>query len=233
MLRPLAALVVTTLLAGTAGAADLSVRTPPAMSYGPSPVFVWTGFYLGANAGYVWGDVDVGGVTVDGDPAAYGGSNFKPDGFLFGGQIGYNYQFQNNVVLGIEADFQGDDVNDTNNLNDRAKLSSFGTVRGRLGYAFDHFLPYATAGVAVGKVKGTLVYDDGATQLTDSQTHWGWVVGGGLECAWTSNWTTKLEYLYYDLGDETYQWTHPDFGPISADIGPSGSLLRLGVNYKF
>lgn len=211
-----AAVAVASLLgAAPAFAADMAqpypTKAPPPVAV--VPVFSWTGFYLGGNAGYGWGSGQSGISSLD------------PEGFIGGGQVGFNYQFGNNVVLGAEADFQGSDLNDSgyNGIYDtRSKMDYFGTVRGRIGYAFDNLLPYVTGGLAWGHNEVRNL-DLG---LTSDNTHVGWTVGGGLEYALTNNWTVKAEYLYMDLGDEFYN-------SIGEDAGLKASTARIGVNYKF
>ena len=94
--------VVSLLAAMPAAAADVARPQPaaPAPLVVPQPVFSWTGFYIGANAGYGWGT---------GQDAA-GLAGIDPKGWSAGGQAGFNYQFENNVVAGIEADLQGTDI---------------------------------------------------------------------------------------------------------------------------
>lgn len=200
------------LAAAPAFAADLAksypVKAPVVVA---EPVFSWTGFYLGGNAGGAWGSVDSDAGVLD----------MSPSGFIGGGQVGYNFQFDNNVVLGIEADFQGSDVSDTS-FGVQSKMDYFGTVRGRIGYAFDHILPYVTGGFAWGHNKVT----DQLTGLETSNTLTGWTVGGGVEYALTNNWTVKGEYLYMDLGDDYYD-------SIGANAGLTASVVRAGINYKF
>lgn len=210
-------IVAATLLAGLpAFAADLPQAYP---TKAPEPIiavpaFSWTGFYIGANAGYMWGSGQDGINGLD------------PEGWLGGGQLGFNYQFGNNVVLGAEADFQGSDISDSGDIFDiygtRSKMDYFGTVRGRVGYAFDNVLPYVTGGFAWGHNKVT----DTDFDLSSENTHYGWTVGGGVEYALTNNWTVKAEYLYMDLGQEYYD-------SIGEDVGLTSSTARLGVNYKF
>jgi outer membrane immunogenic protein len=94
--------------AGIAAAADLPVKAPP-----PIPLYDWTGFYIGANAGYSWGRASTSNtfsITPSGlpsvpGPIASGNSSFNMDGAIAGGQLGYNWQI-NRAVLGVEADFQ-------------------------------------------------------------------------------------------------------------------------------
>lgn len=179
------------------------------------PAFSWTGFYLGANGGYGWGS---GGDGI---------SELDPSGWLGGGQIGFNYQFGNNVVLGIEADMQASDFSDSyNGLAPSglvsSKLDYFGTARARVGYAFDNVLPYVTGGFAWGHNEVTNLADG----LSSDNTHMGWTVGGGVEYALTNNWTVKAEYLYMDLGKEYYD-------SIGTDADVTSNVARFGVNYKF
>ncbi|WP_029352455.1 outer membrane protein [Bosea sp. 117] len=200
------------LAAAPAFAADMSqpypTKAPAAII---APAFNWTGFYLGVNAGYGWGSGS--GLTDD--------LGIDPDGWLAGGQIGVNYQFGNNVVLGAEADIQGSDFKDNDDFYGvRSKMDYFGTVRARLGYAFDNVLPYVTGGLAWGH--NEIKYDG----FTSDKTHVGWTVGGGVEWGFAPNWTAKAEYLYMDFGDEYYD-------SIGADAGLTANVLRAGLNYKF
>lgn len=199
------------LVSGPAFAADLGrpVQAPvKAADVAAAPVFSWTGFYIGGNAGYSWGS---------GQGALSGVSQ---DGWLAGGQMGYNFQLQNNVLVGVEADIQGGDMSGSAGPFTDSKLDYLGTVRARLGYAFDRVLPYVTGGVAYGR---NTITDYG---FESSKTHVGWTAGAGLEYALTNNWTARAEYLYTDLGSKTYD-------AIGTEAGLTSSTARLGVNYKF
>ncbi|MCS0493808.1 outer membrane protein [Ancylobacter mangrovi] len=200
------------LVAAPAFAADLPQAYPTkAPVVVAEPAFTWTGFYLGANAGYAWGSGEGGASTL----------GLDPDGFLGGGQIGVNYQFGNNVVLGAEADFQGSDIKD-DAYGYESKMDYFGTVRARLGYAFDNVLPYVTGGLAWGhnEVKNSNL------GLSSDNTAVGWTVGGGVEYGLTNNWTVKAEYLYMDLGEDYYD-------SIGVKSGLTANVVRAGINYKF
>lgn len=173
------------------------------------PVFSWTGFYIGANAGYGWASgqdaLNVSGVDAK--------------GWFAGGQVGYNYQFGNNIVAGIEADLMGGDIGaSAGGLS--STLDTFGTVRGRLGYAFGRVLPYVTGGFAWGN--NSIDY----LGLSQSNTHTGWTAGAGIEYALTDHWTAKTEYLYTDLGSKLYD-------NIGADVGVTTQTAKIGINYKF
>jgi outer membrane immunogenic protein len=204
--------------AGAATAADLPARKGPVMApIAYAPVFTWTGFYVGANAGYAWGNVNAGtfGTTRT---VSIG----DLDGFVGGGQIGYNYQM-GQFVLGVEADIQGADLNTgSNGFGDRVRTDYFGTVRARVGVAFDRFMPYVTGGWAYGNVKTTI----GGLGSTDKSHTGGYAVGGGLEYAFTNNWTAKVEYLYVDLGEK-------NVFNSGVKVGTDFSVVRAGLNYKF
>lgn len=208
--------------AGAASAADLPSRKGPVVAPIYAPIFTWTGFYVGVNAGYGFGNYDVKGAATNtlGDP----------DGFIGGGQVGYNYQI-GQIVLGLETDLQYSDmkssrVNVIGGTN-KGELEYFGTVRGRVGYAFDRFLPYVTGGFAYGQNKVTI--SGLGISASDDNTHYGYTVGAGLEYAFTNNLTAKIEYLYTDLGEKRY---FTNLG-VNQKIGNDFSVVRAGLNYKF
>ncbi|WP_428032192.1 outer membrane protein [Ancylobacter sp.] len=227
------------LLAGTgAFAADMSYPTKAPVAV--VPVFSWTGFYIGANAGWAWSETEVQDNSYNAvlDEGLH--AKNKQNGFTVGGQIGFNYQFDNNVVLGVEADLAYLDIDKTKTGIDdsddifSAKVDWYGTVRGRLGYAIDRFLPYVTGGVAFGKVKvGYGDTDDGLldrnSSVSGSSTNVGWVVGGGVEYALTDAWLLRVEYLHIDLGDET----HTNIQNERARFDNTLDVVRAGVSYKF
>jgi outer membrane immunogenic protein len=183
-------------LTASAAAADLPARTvdfPVAV-----PVFTWTGFYVGVNAGYGWNandDIVIGGVRYDLDDEG---------GFVGGAQAGYNYQI-GSFVVGLEgdiqyADFGGDDDFDGILGDDFDRSDWFGTVRARAGVAFDRALIYATGGFA---------FADDAT---------GWTVGGGLEYAFTNNLSAKIEGLYVNLEQDNDFFDETEFGVVRAGL---------------
>jgi outer membrane immunogenic protein len=233
------------LLGLTAGAmaADLPSRRMAPAPFVAVPVFTWTGFYAGVNAGYGFGVnnrnnntftvVNPGTVTPNFFPAGTvittGNGNNNLDGFVGGGQIGYNYQI-GNFVIGIEADAQYADLGNRRNTGTtvavlpagavapaffgatNTSLSSvdfFGTVRGRLGFAMDRFMVYGTGGFAYGDGGGNrncvvaatgFVVTAGACGNNNNDFRTGYAAGGGVEYAFTPNLTGKIEGLYVDLG---------------------------------
>jgi outer membrane immunogenic protein len=246
----------------TAHAADLGrvvTKAPPVPVY-----YNWTGFYAGVNLGGAWGH-DTHDFFDDATDVDVFGFSDHMDGVIGGGQIGYNWQFApwfgwgNGTVLGIEADFQGSSqrrtadiaFRDTDLLNPNVtgtvedKLNWFGTVRGRVGIAFDRFLPYFTGGWAFGerKLNGTLTATDDAGVISDqvafSNSHTmtnGWTVGGGFEWAFWGNWTAKFEYLYIDFGNRNNNDNvfFVDGNQFNNNQGHFiDNVARAGVNYRF
>lgn len=237
-----------------ASAADMSypVKAPVVAAV---PVFTWTGFYIGANVGYGGGDFDypyalsVFGAGIGGD------ASLNSSGFFGGGQIGYNYQFDGGVVIGVEADFQwsgidgnldanatlfdGADALGAAAIDAGSEIDWFGTIRARLGYGWDRALLYVTGGAAYGKVSTSIDaaitdFDTviGVSGSTDD-TQWGWTVGGGLEYALTDNWSFKTEYLYVDLGSQEAFAYNDGVVAASMDVDTKFHTIKAGLNYRF
>lgn len=228
-----------------AAAADMPVKAPirPA-----APVVIpynWTGLYIGGHLGCAWADQTIKRITVEDDEppeSAFVNIGTNSNGCFGGGQIGFNYQFANNVVLGIEADASWGKLKssgaapegDEELIPFNQELKSFGTVRGRLGYAFGQWLPYVTGGWAWGRNKLTVYAFDDDLITSDTRTHSGWTVGAGLEYLINRNWSVKVEYLYLDLGTETYNnVAFFDAAFPGADLDLKLHTVKLGLNYKF
>jgi outer membrane immunogenic protein len=195
-----------------------------------APVSIWNGSYIGAHAGYGWSDVDAADTIV----AVDRGASLSPSGWLGGIQTGYNWQLSPNIVFGFESDNSFMSMKDSGQtspdvVNARAKIEDFGTVRIRYGYLFDNTaLLYATGGLAYARVK----YAESGPGIDAFSTKYynlGWTVGAGVEYAFAPRWSTKLEYLYADLGKTT-----DDFGAVGVmrtDV--KVQTVKVGVNYKF
>jgi outer membrane immunogenic protein len=186
------------------------------------------------------------GLPEPGDDFALAFQSATARGCFGGGQIGFNYQFPSNVVVGVEADYSVggikasfsafEDVDATYLFE--TKLKSLATVRARLGMAFGQWLPYITGGWAWGRNTLSLnaADDDGAFSSSVSKVHSGAAFGAGLEFAIDRNWSVKAEYLHLRLRTKRYEilldaGTDPvigaDFGPLKVDT------FRLGLNYRF
>ena len=206
------------LAAMPASAADLPRGTPyRAPVYAPQ--YNWTGFYLGINGGGGFGDSDWNGFAVSNNPS----------GGMIGGTAGYNWQGAGSPwVFGLEGDIDWTNIKDSTAcgaLNCQTKNNWFGTVRGRVGYAFDRFLPYFTGGLAVGDVEANRTGFAGS-----KDTNAGWTVGVGIEGVIAGNWTAKLEYLYADLGDTTCSAVACG---AATNVDLTVNVVRAGLNYRF
>lgn len=224
--------------------ADLAAREYPKAPAIVSPVYDWSGFYVGANVGGTWDSGTTTSTALNGTFVSSGAANNS--GVIGGGQIGYNYMLSPNFVAGIEADVDGTSLSgsvlSTDGSNRHTtRLDEFGTVRGRAGIAQDNWLFYGTGGYAWSEGSATRTQLAAVTSMppipaaagtveTSSNTRNGWVAGAGVEWGITQNWTARIEYLYLDLGSVTSVF------PISNRQETSSltmSVARFGVNYKF
>jgi outer membrane immunogenic protein len=210
-------------VSGAAVAADMRmpVKAPPPIV---SPATNWSGFYIGAMGGYASesssDDVIVG---VAADPRMKGGFG--------GGTIGYNWQ-TGQFVFGLEADaaFAGIDASATAfGITAESEIRSLGTVRGRIGMAFDTVLLYATGGYAWADNKFTVTIPP--VSVSESNFHHGWTVGAGVEWMFAPRWSVKFEYLYRDFSSETYFAGLLPPGVSSGNIGFHSG--QVGVNFHF
>ena len=192
----------------SAQAADMNYggRAPYTVNQ-PLNAYSWAGPYLGANLGYAWGSVH--------------NNLTKPSGVAGGVQAGYNWQTGQTgpFVFGVEGDIQATGADDT---FAPWKFSNpwFGTVRGRVGYAFNNIMFFGTGGLAFGELRGETF------GLSESHTKAGWTVGAGAEFGLSQNWSAKVEYLYVDLANQHFTIT-------GTSNGYRFGLLRAGLNYRF
>ena len=235
-------LVSTVMVLGAMGAAS-AADLPTA---GKAPVFVpplavnWTGLYVGGQGGYQGGGSSRVSYYSTGQFAS-GEPTIGQNGFLGGGHIGYNYEF-NSLVLGLEADVDGSSYNGTS-LNSAGTISATvrtpveGSVRARVGVAWDRALFYGTGGVAFADRNTT------ATNLTTnavdsfSKGLVGWTAGGGVDYAIDNNWSIRAEYRYTHLGQTTDSLTNTTallrLSPRVTISNSTDSAVRVGFNYKF
>jgi outer membrane immunogenic protein len=208
-------------------AADVAApvyKAPPPMA---TPVFNWTGFYIGINGGYGWGREQF-------DPPLNffqtlpGFSDVRSRGWLFGAHAGYNWQYDS-WVAGFEADIDGAKIRAAETQMFRSiagiqtvtqslstKFDALGTARARLGFlATPDLLLYGTGGLAWGHTKQDalsrvvvpIVNFVESAALSGAQSHFGWSAGAGAERKMTSlgwsNLILRIEYLHYGFGDQT------------------------------
>jgi outer membrane immunogenic protein len=233
-----------------ANAADL----PRAKQSSPASlplIFTWTGFHIGYNHGY-------GGAAFSNTIALAGGairSFDQANGWLAGAQIGYDHQFVNGLVLGLETDLQWSDIKSSHQeattasnpfaatyANTSQSLGWYGTTRARLGYSFGRLLPYVTGGIGYGETSANslqLLPGGGLVAGNARSTNVGWATGAGLDIALTEQLSARAEYLYLRLPGVS--------GPaVGSTLLPQQSLLgsfstgatdayaiRTGMNYRF
>jgi outer membrane immunogenic protein len=225
-------------VSATAFAADLPSRKEAPVYVAPAPVFSWTGFYVGAEFGGQWGNNStslVNNFTAD-TLLTTGGVNTS--GVVGGGLIGYNYQI-NQFVLGVEGDLTGSSNQGRFSVTDIRGFTGsqntqygFGAgVRGRLGWAFDHTLVYATGGWAYETIDQTYsnTFFNNLAQQKISTDRSGYTVGGGVEYAFNYNWSARLEYRWTDYGKYVSNYTNL----LSIQQHPTDNTVMAALIYHF
>jgi outer membrane immunogenic protein len=228
--RSFVALVVLSVIGlSPAAAADLPLPSPNFDAN--APYTHWGGAYLGLNGGFGVG-------SSQWTEGLISTSIFNTDGFLVGGTIGFNYPVSA-VLFGVEGDLDWSSLN--GNVGScgvngpgaaaacETKNNVLGTVRGRMGYAFDRTLIYLTGGAAFGDVQTGL----NPPATFDSTTKVGWAAGGGLEFAVTDAWSAKAEYLFVDLGLASCTSAANCGSAAGASVALTENLIRGGFNYRF
>jgi len=219
--------------ASVSHAADLGVPRTSIAAAVVAPAFNWTGFYLGADMGYMFGQVR--GIDVA-FPAAPATPNFST--LKVGLHAGYRHQFSNNFVLGLEADIawanahvgKGVTLGFPTELRAAARFD--GSVRATAGFAFDRTLVYATGGLAFIDVGGCAAPAPGAAcaPLTNySGVRAGWTAGAGVAFAVAPNWSVRAEYLYANYGTKNYLL--PNGSTLRESVATH--TIRVGASYMF
>jgi outer membrane immunogenic protein len=226
-MRKVAILIVALTFSGSAFAADMAVKAPPPPVV--APVYNWTGFYVGIEGGGGWGRTGQFDETDTG--LSRGAWNIS--GGLVGGTAGYNWE-TGNVVFGLESDMSWtniigqvsyDGLNACKTGPCFTDLRWLNTDRARIGYAANNVLWYATGGLAIGDVHAGI---HGCPACVGDTTRYGWTAGGGVEWAFASKLSVKLEYLYVDLGNKVnYSTGFPN------TVDATTNIVRAGLNYKF
>lgn len=215
-------------------AADMPVKAPAYQD--ASPVFNWTGFYIGGNGGYGWGG------SRERDPATgLPVAVIHAHGPVAGGQFGFNYQM-GHVVVGIQGDLDWINVNGTDPGCAGGTLTCHGhnvwydTLVGRLGYAVDRVLFYTKGGVAWLHEEFQQTANVGAfcvVPCKGNATYTGWTIGGGVEYAIAPNWTASLDYGRGQFPKMLITSSNSVGDVATVNIVHHANVVRFALNYKF
>jgi outer membrane immunogenic protein len=225
------------MMSGAAQAADMPLKAQRAAP----EYFSWTGFYLGAHVGGAWG-------TIESEiPLGQGGavlpfSSHTVNGFVAGGQVGYNYQVNPWLVLGVEGQFSWTDAKGSTPclviIKCTTEFNWIATLAGRVGYTFDRTMVYVKAGGAWADADHTAdVLGAGVITATSSKTWSGFMVGTGIEYAFMSGWSAKVEYNFMDFDSDRLNFGIDIRGrrvtDVDADLTNKVHLVKFGLNYRF
>ncbi|MGB7699073.1 MAG: outer membrane protein [Methylovirgula sp.] len=231
------------LLSSAALAADLpNTKGPPA--FAPPPVFTWTGLYIGGQVGYEWGTTGGSEFYLRAAPAIFGPTNsYSPGGVLGGAHLGYNYQISQ-FVLGVEGDVDGAEYSGRATspdilvpgvaVTESTRIGIQGSVRGRVGWAWDRVLFYGTGGVAFASIQSGFSDSLGPATASSTVDRVGWTAGGGIEYAIDNNWSLRAEYRYSDFGRVTYALDAASGAPgVNFTKRVTTNQVTAGFSYKF
>jgi outer membrane immunogenic protein len=227
----LASVALTALVAALpAGAADLGSRPyykAPAPAY-MAPVYYWTGFYVGGHIG--------GAFSSDNNFAGLATGNNGNGRFLGGAQVGADWQFAPNWVVGAQGQYSwlGGNVGAVfpGGFAYNNSQRGLGSVTGRVGYTWGPGLLYVKGGYAFSDNNERVTFGGVAIPFVINGDHRdGYTVGAGLEYMFAPNWSALVEYQYYNFGSSRF--TAPGalipFGSFTTD----DHVVKAGVNYRF
>jgi len=242
--------VALSLLTASAFAAD--VEMPPLKAPPLPPPFTWTGCYGGGQAGGGWGQKDLNdtvgivsgltGTTYSGTGTDFSSAKLSISGYVLGGQIGCDYQFASSWVVGIEGAAAGGNIVSSTSVATpdiagdsatfKARTDLLTSVTGRLGYAWDRWMVYAKGGAAWAGDRYS-AFDVLATyDFEGLETRFGWTAGAGIEWAFCSDWSLKLEYDYYGFGTHSVSFIDNVSGTVGPlDIKQNIQVVKVGLNF--
>jgi outer membrane immunogenic protein len=209
-------------LASPAFAADLSsVKEPPVFVEAP---FAWSGFYAGVGGGYIWSRTTTGYSAMS---AVYGSAP-APSGGFADLRAGILAPLANHVVAGVEAEILPGGASTTVGIPGVSRLTTTANVAGalqtRLGYDLGKWLPYVSFGLAFAQNHANGVNPYHPLGFTADALHLGGAFGGGVEYAFSGQWTARVSYAYLVLGDADY---------VGNPRAANAQFIGVGVNYYF
>jgi outer membrane immunogenic protein len=237
-------------------AADMGKKAPIYKAPPKVAAFTWSGCYLGLQGGYGWGSSDNDAGSLSNPIADETRADFssKPQGGIAGAQLGCNYQFSGNWVVGVEGEGWRSWMKDTTtHIGNEDLLPDPHTLRAqnmwdaalslRLGYAVDHTLFYVKGGGAYGSFQYTFIDAADFHDFDVNSTKFGWLVGAGIEYAFTDYLTFRGEYDYLDFGTNnvsTFLIASERVGlfagaptPFSFSVHEKKSIAKAGLSLKF
>ncbi len=237
MLKKIVPAFAAIMIAAPALAADLPSRKEAPVYIAPVPMFSWTGFYVGADIGGGWSELNAKPVDYFGN--YLGSVNTSSAGVVGGGRIGYNYQF-NQFIIGVEGDFYGTGIGKTTNYaaplygtyaSVKTNQDWLASVNGVAGFAIDRTMLYVIGGVAWAGASATwnsTLFP--AASFNINHTYTGYDIGGGVQYAFTPNWIGRVEYRHYGFGS----WNYPS-NVVAQRTGATlnNNIFTVGVSYKF
>lgn len=235
MKKLISAAALMMMAAGAAQAADLP-RKMPVKAAPPAPMWNWTGFYIGGYYGTSIAQSEMTGAITPGSV------ELNDTGIAAGLTLGYNWQFSPNGLFGIEGDLgylgtkrNFDDFDEIPAFNVGVKSTWYSTLRGRLGYVTGPSLLYVTGGAAWVRLEETA--GTAAATVVSKSTETGWTAGVGIETKLSRSWTAKTEYLYIDVGSNSFGGVADPastFGATQAvTFDNQFHVIKTGLNYKF
>ncbi len=242
-----------TALAGSLATPVIAADLPMKAEMPVAPVFSWTGCYVGGHVGGGRGTKDMTDPvqlvqdTLNGAGTTVGVTTVTttPTGAVIGGQIGCDYQFAGNAVIGIEGSASGTTMKGSSLVGlpfsgDSALVEAnndfLASVTGRVGYAFDRVLVYARGGLAVAgdkyDVSGGTFNGGGPFHFQGVDNRYGWIAGGGVDWAFTRHWSMNVEYDYYGFGNGNILMTD-QFSTLTGVVNVKQSVQVVKVGFNF
>jgi outer membrane immunogenic protein len=230
---------VLALSAGAAFASDLPTHKGPPPAPTPAP-FSWTGFYIGVQGGFGWGQESDNFSAFTDIPL----DSFNVSGPIGGAHIGYDQQI-NSLVIGVVADIEASDIqgkkSSTYPLVEGTGFSTLSmqntwqsSLRARAGVAFDRLLVYGTGGLAIANDHETNTVSDtfgDYASRSQTKTLYGWTLGLGAEYAFDMHWSASAELRYANFGKGNYLGY--DGNVINFNAGFGETLAQAGLSYRF
>jgi outer membrane immunogenic protein len=242
----LAGTAILVLAAAQASAADLRLKAPPKPPIA-APAYNWTGVYIGGHLGWGWETNNTtaisGGVSF---PPGYQFPTVHQDGFLGGGQIGFNYQVAQ-WVLGAESDISWTGIQGSTTFPSpvdarfsiaQSQILWTSTLTGKLGYAWSNWLVYGKAGAAWAELQSSSMTFHSTTGILSSfdpavnVSRFGWTAGAGIEYGLGNNWSVRAEYDYMDFGTARVTTTDNTNTVLVRDSATTLSEVKFGADYR-